>query len=78
MPKKAPDYRQERDHMSFLMELKSKFSSPEDIEARFRLHLSSTFAEIEELSPEALDAHLTGILGGRNLVDISRTTYVEI
>ena len=82
IPQKMPQYRQQRDHLQFLTDLKTKFGSMEEVEERLRSRLDNVFDDIQEVSAGqhdgSLEFHVKTALGDRNLIDISRTKFVDL
>lgn len=87
MPKKTPDYRLERDHLQFLTELRSHYTSRKHVETNFMEQLALTFPEVVHVPlvstgdggvTPSFQEHIHSALAGRNLTDISRTVYVDL
>jgi len=78
MPKKRPEYRNNRPHSDFLTSLSSMISSPEVFESHILYNLRSIY-DIEELTIEHVNHIVSKILddyhGDWN--KIVRTKYVE-
>jgi hypothetical protein len=77
MPKKKPDYRNDRKHTEFLKPMSEIYAHMDEIEGEIMKRLGAEF-EIEHLDAAALGLETVRVLGDRDLEDLCRTKHVPL
>lgn len=78
MPKKRPQYRNDRTHSDFLMNLSTQINSAKEFENLIRHQLNEVY-DLEIVNAnEYLEYSMKNYLGNKKLLDIVRTKYEDI
>jgi lipoate-protein ligase A len=79
MPKKRPEYRQDRDHNDFLVPLCTYFNNVDELEDRILMRISEQY-DVEHVDYENNDFHayLEEIRGGQDWAKCTRTKIVDV
>jgi hypothetical protein len=77
MPKKKPDYRNDRKHTEFLKPMSEIYTNMDDIESEIMKCLEIEF-DIEHFDSTAMGLETMRILNDRDISELCRTKYVEL
>ena len=77
MPKKKPEYRNNRTHTAFLKSMSEIYTEMDDIERSIMQHLSSEFA-VDHYDADDLGLETVRVLDNRDLNDLCRTKRVAL
>jgi hypothetical protein len=77
MPKKKPEYRNDRNHTEFLRPMSEIYSHMDEIESEIMKSLGNEF-DIEHLDTVALGLETARLLDDRDISELCRTKHVPL